>query len=156
MNENVKVKFQDLFPIFKETIDAGKTFSFYATGVSMRPYIIGGEDFVTLGPVTDKLYKNDIIFYKRENGQFVLHRIVKVKQEGQIILCGDNQFTLEKDISSEQILAKLIKIEKKNKTVFPEDFPSRLWCLFLPVRRFMLKTIFLMKVFVKRLIKKSS
>ncbi len=155
MNENIKVNFQDLFPIIQEAVSAGKTFSFRATGVSMRPYIKGGSDLVTLGPVTSELHKNDVVFYRRKSGQFVLHRIIKIEQNNRILLCGDNQFVIEQDISKEQIFAKLIKVEKKNKTVLPDSFFSKSWCFFLPVRRFILKTLFPIKVFIKNLIKKS-
>ena len=48
--------------------------------------------------------KRDIILYKRDSGQYVLHRIVKVK-DNTFTLVGDNQHELEHGIRLDQILA---------------------------------------------------
>lgn len=50
--------------------------------------------------------KNDIVLYKRASGQFVMHRIIKVKKD-EYIMCGDNQYEHEHNIKKENILAKV-------------------------------------------------
>ena len=133
-----KVRFEDLFPIITETVSKGNEFSFCAFGNSMLPFIQNGKDLVTLGPVSDQLRAGDIIFYRRKNGQFVLHRIVKVLPDQTYHLCGDNQFRIEKDIQDMQIIAKLVRLERSGKEVKLNSFSARLWCLLLPFRRFIL------------------
>ena len=50
--------------------------------------------------------KNDIILYRRENGKYVLHRIVKIKGN-DLLLCGDNQSDIEKGITVDMVIAKV-------------------------------------------------
>jgi hypothetical protein len=42
--------------------------------------------------------KYDVIFYRRENGQYVLHRIIKIKKDGYVCR-GDNQTAKEYPVS---------------------------------------------------------
>ena len=133
-----KVTFEDLYPIIENTIKAGNEFSFCAFGSSMLPFIRNGKDLVTLGPVSEKLKKRDVIFYRRANGQFVLHRIVAVRENGIYDLCGDNQGYVEKGISHNQIIAKLTRIERDGKEVRLDSFSAKLWYLWLPAHRFLI------------------
>jgi len=77
-------------------------------GTSMLPMIKGGIDIVVIFPVTDvyALNKYDVVFYKRENGAFILHRIVD-KKEDHYLCCGDNQVWLEK-VEPERIFGILV------------------------------------------------
>ena len=77
-----KVQLADYYPLMKETLDQGGTFSLTITGTSMFPFIVGNRDKVTLSPITGELKKNDLPLYRRSNGAFVLHRIVKVNKDG--------------------------------------------------------------------------
>ncbi len=138
MTTNKKVRFEDIFPIIEETVAKGNQFSFCAFGISMLPFIRNGKDIVTLGPIQGILKVNDIIFYRRENGQFVLHRIVKIHSDGKYDLCGDNQFHIEKNVASSQIIAKLIFLERNGRKIHLNRLPSKIWCLILPIRRFLL------------------
>ena len=91
----------------------------------MLPTIKEGRDKVTLSPAPEKLKRGDIAFYKRENGQFVLHRVVKVR--GGYVFCGDNQYSLERGIKKEQIIAICSHINRNGKNVYSG---SLLWKLF--------------------------
>ena len=149
-----RVQFEELFPIIEETIKRGKTFSFCAFGNSMLPFIRNGKDTVTLGPVDDRLDKNDVIFYRRNNGQFVLHRIVKLCSDGSFCLCGDNQFRIERGILKHQIIAKLNRLERDGKEIPLRSLSVRLWCCFLPIRRLLLHIKSSATIRIKRLFKK--
>lgn len=149
-----KVRFEDLFPIIEETIEKGNSFSFCAFGSSMLPFIRNGKDIVTLGPIENHLAKNDIIFYRRKSGQFVLHRIVNVCPDGSFCLCGDNQFRIEKGILKDQIIAKLHRLERDGKEVHFHSPVVGLWCFFLPLRRLLLHIKSAIKDRIKRLFKK--
>lgn len=151
MTSSKKVHFEELFPIIEETVAHGNEFSFCAFGSSMLPYIRNGKDLVTLGPVKNKLKRNDIIFYRREHGQFVLHRIVKVRQDQTYDLCGDNQFRIEKGIKAPQIIAVLVHLERDGKEIRLDSLISRLWCFFLPLRRFLLHVKSAILIRIKRI-----
>ena len=98
------ISLSDMYPIIKEVLGNGGTFSLTITGSSMYPFILGGRDRVTLSPITKKLKKNDLPLYRRDNGQFVLHRVVKVCKDGTYICCGDHQCQLERGLRHEQMI----------------------------------------------------
>ncbi len=105
----------DYEKILLESIANGGQFVFYPSGVSMLPTIIGGEDCVVLVEASD-LKRHDLVLYKRKNGQFVLHRIIGIK-DGEYTMCGDNQVYLEHGIVRSQILAKVCEIRKKDGSI---------------------------------------
>ncbi len=73
-------------------------------GTSMLPLIREGLDSVILSPLPDKILSGDIILYKRDSGQFVLHRVMKAKN-GSFTMCGDNQVVFEKGITRQNMIA---------------------------------------------------
>ncbi len=137
-NEAKNITFAELYPLIRDEISIGNDFSFTAFGNSMFPYIIGGKDRVKLSKLSRPIQKYDILFYRRENGSFVLHRVLKLQKDGGFTLCGDNQFTLERDVKQEQVIAILTALEHKGRKINIESFHSMLWCFLLPVRRFIL------------------
>lgn len=138
MITNKKASFEELYPIIQETVEQGNSFSFCAFGRSMLPYIRNGKDLVVLGPTQNPIKRHDVVFYRRDNGRFVLHRVLKVYPDGSCDLCGDNQFSIEKGIRAHQIIAKLIRVERNGRVILPNSFSSKAFCFFLPLRRFYL------------------
>jgi len=138
MKTSKKVCFEELYPIIKDTLSKGDTVSFCAFGTSMLPFIRNGKDLVTLGPAGRDLSAGDIIFYRRNSGQFVLHRIVKVHPEGVYDLCGDNQFAIEKGICQKQVIGKMVGLQRNEKNVALHSLSAKIWFCFLPTRRFLL------------------
>ena len=100
----------ELVPVIKEVITSGGEFNLYTRGTSMKPTIIEGIHSVMLGAPQD-IAVGDIILYERQNGQFVLHRLVKIKS-GEYLACGDNQFVIEGGISPDSVIAKVTKIQR--------------------------------------------
>lgn len=129
----------DSIDIIKEVLDSGGEFRLYPRGKSMQPFIVEGRDSVVLvGKAFDKLRKNDLAFYKRNNGQFVLHRVAKLSPDGTYVMCGDNQTALEKGISDAQIIG-CVRAVYRGETLFNErTFSHRLylafWCC-IPLRK---------------------
>lgn len=106
-------------------------------GVSMRPLIRQGKDLMVIKKVTEPPKKYDAILYKRQNGQYVLHRILKVKNQGYV-LCGDNMYTLEHDVKPEQVLGILTAVIRGGKEIpVTNKFYKlyvHLWCDFFIIR----------------------
>ena len=48
--------------------------------------------------------KGDIVLYRRTDGTLVLHRIMKIEEDG-FRVCGDHQWKLDEKVQEEQILA---------------------------------------------------
>ena len=96
-------RLEDLMPLIREALDDGKTVRFSPRGISMLPMLRQGIDDVVLSPLPEKLKKYDLPLYQRDDGHFVLHRIVRV---GETYTCiGDNQFELEHGLRHDQMIA---------------------------------------------------
>lgn len=134
-----KVSLADYYPLIQETLDRGGTFSLTITGTSMYPFIVGGRDKVTLSPLPEKLKKNDLPLYRRANGAFVLHRIVKVCEDGTFTCCGDHQWWLEKRLRREQMIGVATEFIRKGKKLTDKNLLYRIyrtvWTWVLPFRR---------------------
>ena len=137
MNKTVRASFAELYPFLREAIDGGHSFTFTAFGNSMHPYLRGGSDRVTLSPVRTPLKAGDVVFYRREQGGFVLHRIVRA-EKGTLSLCGDNQYVIERGVSEDQVIAVLTERERGGRKKSPACASARIWVFFLPLRRFFL------------------
>ncbi len=92
--------------------EANGTLIVYPRGSSMLPALKEGRDSVELSPAF-KLSINHIYFYKRPNGRYVLHRLLKIQNE-IFIFSGDNQLVVEK-VKKEQILACVSMVYKNQK-----------------------------------------
>lgn len=79
---------------------------FYATtvGDSMAPLFHTHEKVVRYKPVTCRLSRWDVPLVKREDGHYVLHRIVKVLPGGYITR-GDNRRKCDPFVPEEQVVA---------------------------------------------------
>lgn len=137
MENKKKISLEEIYPVIKETLQSGGTVELPITGTSMFPLLKAGRDTVIIK--TDNAYSiGDIIFYRRDDGHFVLHRIVGTDENGYI-LCGDNQTMLEKNIENRHIIAKVTQIRRDGKIIKPED-PKyskyvNFWIKALPYRR---------------------
>ena len=97
-------------------LDSGGEFTIYPQGTSMLPLIRQGRDSVTLAKPSAPLKRGDIAFYLRDNGQYVLHRVVGTGG-GRYTMCGDNQTVPEKGIEPRQIIGAAVKINRDGKPV---------------------------------------
>ncbi len=97
------VQLDELMPVIREQLAAGGSVRFMPRGVSMMPMLRQGIDSVVLSPLPGKLKKFDLPLYQRDNGQYVLHRIVKAKKTYTCI--GDNQFVFEQGLRQDQMIA---------------------------------------------------
>lgn len=141
--EKKKVRLSELLPVIEETLATGGTVKLPITGTSMLPLLVAGRDTVTLSPVTGKLQKFDIPFYRRRDGAFVLHRIVACAEDNTYTLCGDNQWVLEKGVSDTQIIGVVSEIMRGGKVFSVESKKYkryvRIWHRLLPVRKYIVK-----------------
>ncbi len=129
------VRLNDLFPLIEEKLKNGGEVSFKPHGISMLPLIRQGKDSVTLKRLEAEPEKLDVIFYRRPDGQFVLHRIIGKDKSGYI-LCGDNQFVKEYGVSPSRIIGVLTSVFREGKgEVSCESTAMKLYCRCLFLRR---------------------
>lgn len=106
----------EIIPVMTEVMKKGAPFTFVPNGTSMLPLIRGGIDSVTVSPVPESLKAGDIVFYKRESGQLVLHRIMAVKK-GLYVLCGDHQNMFEYNVKHSDMLALVTEITRDGEKI---------------------------------------
>ena len=128
----------DLIPLFRERLSAGQSIKFSPRGISMLPMLRQGIDCVILSPLPDNLQKYDIPLYQRENGQYVLHRIVEA---GETYTCiGDNQFVKESGLRHDQMIAVVTAFCRGESEYLVSNPGYWLYCRFWhysrPVRHF--------------------
>ena len=137
-----KIHFEDIEHKIRETLDMGKNFKISPNGSSMLPLIVQGRDHVYIKKPEGRLKKYDIAFFKRDDGKFILHRVVRVKKNSYV-MCGDNQVIVEWPVRADQIIGIADEFTHKGKTTKCSNILYRtyaaLWSILRPYRLFMLK-----------------
>lgn len=118
---------------FEDIINEQGQLVYTNVGDSMYP-LIKPRDLLVIKKITAPLKKNDIPLYKRDSGQYVLHRIVKIKN-GEYYICGDNRAFIERGITDRHIIGVLTDIVREGKTI-PVNSPEfKSYVKLLPLRR---------------------
>ena len=124
--------------MLKELSEEGKEVSMLVFGSSMAPFLIHARDMIYFKKPDRELQKGDIVFFRRKSGQFVMHRIWKIRPEGYYIV-GDAQTQIEGPVKREQIFALITKVRRKEKWLEPGDFWweffEHVWLHMIPLRR---------------------
>ena len=137
---------------FEEEIEKSGKIIYTNVGDSMMPFIRQGRDVLVISAVEGRLKRYDVPLYKRDSGQYVLHRILKVR-ENDYVICGDNRCSREYGITDRHIIGVLTGIIRDGREIPVTDLKYRiyvhLWCDFFPVRAFIIR----IRQFLKRRLK---
>lgn len=117
---------EDIMPLIREGLSAGRSVKIAPRGVSMLPMIRQGKDEVILAPPPPELKKYDIALYQRENGKYILHRVVRIGESYTFI--GDNQFVYEHGISHERVIAVVAGFTRGGKPKSVRSLSYKLYC----------------------------
>ncbi len=158
-NLNKKIDLEDIFPLITEQLENGGSATFVIHGTSMLPMLKDGLDSVRIVKPKGELKKYDIIFYRRDNGQFVLHRIVGVK-DGDYVCRGDNQTESEFPVTPESVIAIVSEFTKDGKTRSVDSFSHRFYSRFIVntvgIKKYVRKIIAVLRRIKKSVFKGSS
>ena len=119
---------EELLPILLEVIESGGEFRFYPRGTSMLPLLRQERDSVVLVR-PNRLSRGDICLYRRANGKFVLHRLMKIERDHSLTFCGDNQTALERGVPRAAVIARVSAIYRDDKRIEMSALSSRLYRL---------------------------
>lgn len=121
-----EVRLDVLMPLLREKLADGHSVRFSPMGVSMLPMLRQGRDSVVLSPVPERLKKYDLPLYRRDDGKYVLHRIVEA---GETYTCvGDNQFALERGLRHDQMIACVTAFNRGGRDISTENPLYRAYC----------------------------
>ena len=130
------VKFEDILTRYGKLIYPNK-------GVSMKPLLRQGRDLMVIerkGPEPCKKY--DAVLFRRPSvrgpDDYVLHRLLRINDDGSYWIVGDNCFTGD-IVREDQILGTLSAVVRDGKKTVPVTSPAyrayvALWCDFYPLR----------------------
>ncbi len=144
-----EVALSELFPIIEEKLQNGAEITFKPNGVSMLPMLRPGKDSITIKR-KKTLDINDVVLYHRPNGQFVLHRLIAIKNN-EYIFCGDNQWQLEHGITDDMILGVVISFCRCEKQVALDGPVYQLYLRFLWFLRLFNRTKYLFSRVIRKL-----
>ena len=154
----VEVSLSELSPLMLECLAQGQEVLMTVTGNSMSPFLRHKRDQVVLSACDpESLQVGDVPFYRRDNGQYVLHRIVE-RDDGVVrtrygsrrvlpsiggdltfTMLGDAQWTEEPDIRADQVLARATAFVRLGRRWECDSaayrFHRLLWHRFLPIRK---------------------
>ena len=118
-------------------METGTAAPLVISGNSMSPFLVHGRDTVYLTPPPDRLKKGDMIFYRRDSGSYVLHRICAVEGD-TFCLVGDGQVEKEPGIRRDQVIALVTAVRRKGKLLkkgsFLWAFFENVWIRMIPLR----------------------
>lgn len=146
------VPIEELVPLIQEQLKKGGRVRFTPRGVSMQPMLRHGVDTVILSPVRGRLKKYDLPFYRRKNGNYVLHRIVAVKDNYTCI--GDNQYHKEKGITDDQLIAVVSSFIRNGREYGVDGVGYKIYCRFWNYTRFLRRVLRFIKHRTLRLLRK--
>lgn len=123
----------ELAPLIIESIQHQSDVKITVKGNSMFPLFKSERDCVRL-TACDRVRKYDIVLYRRENGQYVLHRVVKI-EGGKYGISGDNEEFIEYPVDRAQIIAVASGFWRKGRYCSCRNvlynLYARLWLLLL-------------------------
>lgn len=100
---------------FEEVLEREGRLVYTNVGISMLPLLRQGKDlFVVEKRGPERFRAGDVVLYRRPPNQYVLHRIVKVRERDYVIL-GDNCVNREYGITDEDILGVLTGFVREGK-----------------------------------------
>lgn len=124
--------------VLRELAGEGRVVSMLVVGSSMSPFLCHKRDYIYFTKPDRELRRGDMVFYQRDTGQYVMHRIYKRKKDGYYMV-GDAQTQIEGPLRGDQIFARIIKVKRKGRIIEPGnfwwEFFEHVWIRIIPLRK---------------------
>lgn len=138
------VDIQEYMPVLIGLLAEGREVNMLVSGNSMRPFLADKRDTIIISPPDGSFSRGDMVFYRRENGQYIMHRVHHIGPDGGLYMVGDAQVYIEGPISREQVFGVVRKVIRKGKLVDQRDpgwaFFEKVWIRMVPLRPLIQKT----------------
>ena len=118
-----------LLNVSARLLDQGYSVRFSAPGTSMGPTIRDGEPITVAPAEPSEITLGDIVAYRNGHG-LVAHRVVRIERRDQagggFVLRGDSATTCDAPVAPEQILGKVISVERRGRQLKVSSRPAKL------------------------------
>lgn len=127
---------------FEEMLEKEGRIVYTNKGVSMLPLLREDRDIMHIEVLKEKPKMYDAVLFKRPGvvgrGAYVLHRVLKINENGTYFIIGDNCISGE-TVKEEHILGLLTSVVRDGKVIDMKD-PSyqrfvRFWWFIFPLRK---------------------
>ena len=125
ISETRPIAGKDFVGILRAVVDKQADFRFQAKGFSMAPFIKDG-DVLTISPLSGASARiaDVLAVINPQTERLTVHRVV-ARKKGSVLLQGDNCYCCDGFIPKENILGRLIKVERQGRRVFLGFGPER-------------------------------
>ncbi len=106
-------------------LNQGEAVGVATRGKSMLPLLREGKSEVLLEPVDRELAVGDMPVYIREDGAYILHRVVGI-DESNYYIRGDNCVNLER-VPKGDVLGVVVEMHRNGRTLRTTDWRYRLY-----------------------------
>jgi len=121
----------------RSVVEEGKETGMIISGDSMTPFLIHERDAICFRKPDTPLRAGDMVFFQRDNGRYVMHRICRIRPDGYY-LAGDAQTAIEGPIRRDQIFARITRVRRKGTWLQPGcfwwEFFAHVWIRIIPLR----------------------
>lgn len=104
---------------FESIIEKDGVLVYTCKGFSMMPMLRQHRDLVVISKIAEPLKKNDVILFKR-NGKYILHRIVRVREDS-VDTAGDHNWWKEHNVRTDEIKGILTAFVRDGKEIRCDD-----------------------------------
>ena len=116
-------------PIFREQLENGKKVQFAPSGISMRPMLEHKVDQAYLEKATrDNVKKWDVVLFQGDNGAYIMHRVIKLDEEG-FVTRGDNNYYNDKKQPYDALIGRVYQFEHKGKMRNTDEIRYKMYVL---------------------------
>ncbi len=128
---------------YEKYLEDNETLTYTNVGGSMLPLLREGKDLFTVNKKgQERCKRGDVVLYRRPTKQYILHRIIEVRDNDYVIL-GDNCIEKEYKIKDEDILGVMTAYVRSEKEHSTKELGYRLysfiWTNFADFRIFLKK-----------------
>ena len=125
--KQINLFLNDLYPYISNQLKNNKSVLFFPMGTSMLPTIRPSIDSVLLSPKNKKIKLYDLPLYINDDGKFILHRIIEIKDD--YICLGDNQYFGQEHVNYDQIVGIVTGIYKNNRFYSTDNFLYKIFSI---------------------------
>lgn len=115
MNMKKVLSTKEIMPLVGDILKTAERVRFTVKGNSMYPLLRSDRDEVEVIKC-NSIGKYDIVLYKRNNGDYILHRVLK-ENDNALSIAGDFEQELESPVYKDQVIAKVVNIIRDGKKV---------------------------------------
>lgn len=132
------IELKEYIPVLIEILESDRDVNLPVSGSSMSPFLVSGRDTVIISKPKESFKCGNIVLFRRNNGQYIMHRIHHIDKNGGLYLIGDGERKVEGPICEEQVLGIIHKVIRKNRLIESKDlswlFFERIWIRIIPFR----------------------